>query len=168
MTSISSESKDTQPFYSNNYPDLSLIFPIIEFQLEQRTGCISMHALADTGCTGGLVLTKKQVDLLEVDLSNWEKSNDYPLPVEVADGRIVGCDIYENVTLVVNGKPKKIDLSVIGEESLPVSEEPEKTKTKEEIELEDWFSQTVIIGHGYLGHYDAIFSGTQRKLLLLP
>jgi hypothetical protein len=162
-------------FYSNEYPrfldknENEIIVPTIKFQLHQGSETITLEALADTGCTGGLMLTEKQVALLKIDLSKWEKINDSPEPFELGDGRIVGTDFYEDVSINVNGEPLSVRMSIITDKPVLVTDEPdapEETDWQQKKALEEWFGKLVTIGHRYFKHYDATFSGPNRKLSL--
>ncbi len=143
---------------------------MVTLELDHAGTSKSLTALADTGCTGGLVLTKRQVALHGINLENWEKENDSPEPIMLGDNRIIGSDIYRDVHVKIGEEPATIRLLVLDPDTpFKVAEDElsEVQLTEEDEKEREQDEKVVVIGHGYLGNYDALFSGPQKKLILL-
>lgn len=104
-------------------------------------------ALADTGCTPHLLISKlyaekKKLDLEELDVE--------PAPIVLADGHIVYAQIY-SALCQIEGLENEIEIEVYVVDTEKI-DEPESADFPP------------CIGRGFLDEYDAVFRGKGKKL----
>ncbi len=145
-----------EPFHSKPYTPLSGdLVPLLTISIDQLGSKLPLEALADTGCSVGLSLTKEQVELYHIDLG--KKLNTDSEPMEIADGTVVGCDLYKCVVELA-GERKLVQVTVM--------DPSKKLQVVEEDKDEDYerFRRIVLLGRDYMNHYDSNFLGHKKKL----
>lgn len=146
---------EKKPFLEKEYTKKNGFYPILDIicWVKDSKGSLhalangSLRALADTGCDPGVSLSKDQVE--DIDLG--EKKNDDPIEIFVADGHVVGADVYD-ATVEINGEKKETELLVV---------DPTKIIR---FEIKGLFP---LLGRGFLNKFDVLFKGEERKLVLL-
>ena len=139
---------EKKPFHEKEYTKANEHFyPILDIICWFKDSKGSLPVLADTGCDYGVSLSKNQVK--GIDLG--EKKNDDPLEIFVADGHIIGADVYE-ATVEINGEKRKVELCVIDPTNIIRSE------------IKSLFP---LLGRGFLDKFDVLFKGEERKIVLL-
>jgi hypothetical protein len=129
----------------------------VSLLVDQGGKKVPLKALADTGCDCGISLTKEQMEDLELDFG--KKQNDYPLPIGIADGSTVGADRYKCV-VEVGGERRLVEVWVVDPSNkLDIKDEDEDS--------EDNQDEPVLLGRDFMNHYDAHFSGFEKKITFL-
>lgn len=135
------------PFHVKDYQKHEAIkgcCPLLEVIIGASQERIVVYA--DTGCTVGLSLLKRQIGNLDLG----KKINDDPYEVSVADGHVVEADLYET-SLSIDGVQKDIIVYVVN---------PEKYKDGELKE------SIALLGRGFLDNFDVMFKGKDKKIEL--
>lgn len=120
-------------------------YPLLEISLKDNESKIEV--LADTGCNGGLVLLKTQIS----DLNLGEKISEDQYEVCVADGHILGADVYKS-TLKINEEEEEITILVINNDKILRIEEPSES--------------FIVMGREYLDNFNVIFQGVEKKIYI--
>jgi predicted aspartyl protease len=138
-----------KPFYESGYKNCDGCFrPIMKILCHFERSDVPFEVMADTGCDSGFVLLKDQVKDLELG----ERKNDNPIEIGVADGHIVGADMYI-ITVEVGQEKREITLLVV---------DPTNIIRQEEIE-----ESVPVIGREFLDCFDVLFQGEKKKLILM-
>lgn len=129
--------------FSDNYTGH---LPLIDIDLfVDNTGDkASIKALLDTGCSGGIVLTKKEIEKLGVTLG--DPVNEKPVPCKIADGSSVPT-YYYNATVKFKGEKKSVLLRVINQDEVY-----EKKEEKDEPVM-------ALFGLDIMNDYQVTFNG---------
>ena len=136
------------PFYEQEYQqENSHFYPVIEISMG-KTKKERIKVLVDTGCSAGIALFKEHIKKFNLDIG--EKINDEPVPIGVADGHIIGADVYRAI-VEINGEERTVEVVVIDPNILLGTEVHE-----EEIPL---------LGRDFLDNFDVLFKGKQKKVL---
>ena len=139
---------ERKPFHETEYREEDGQFdPILEVVIVIGKNKYKISAYADTGCTTGLSVSKKQVE--GIDLGT--KISDEPSPCLMADGHIVGADEYKT-TVIIDGEEREIVISVV-----------DPTKILGFIPLEKMIP---LLGRDFLDTFDVLFKGKHRKIAL--
>lgn len=104
-------------------------------------------AYADTGCTSGISLLKGQIK----DFDIGQKINDEPIPCIMADGHIIGADVYLS-SIKIGTEKKDVAISVI---------DPSKVMGSTPVE-----KMTPLLGRDFLDSFDVLFKGKEKKIAL--
>ena len=80
-----------------------------------------------------------------------EKINDDPYRVTVADGHIVGADVYAT-TVKVNGVEKVVEVYVVDPDNICGYNENKEGPA--------------LLGRGFLDNFDVLFEGKEKKIAL--
>lgn len=108
--------------FSDNYKNN---LAVIDIDLLSNTGDMaSIPALLDTGCSGGIVLTKKEIEKLGMKLG--DPVNKIPVPCKIADGSSIPT-YYYNVVVKFKGEKKPILLRVLNQDEVYEEEETDET-----------------------------------------
>lgn len=135
------------PFYERDYDKENEHYcPNLEVSVGGKKTPIV--ALADTGCDAGISIFKENVEELGLDLG--DKINTEPVRFSVADGHLIGSDVYES-TVRINDEKKEILIFVVDPEILGYK--PEKISP--------------LIGRDLLDKFDVLFKGDERKIVLM-
>jgi predicted aspartyl protease len=136
----------SKPFHEEDYrKENSSLCPILDVLIGKTKKKVS--AYVDTGCTSGISLFKEQIK----DLNIGEKINEDPIPVLMADGHLIGADVYKSTAKI--GKVKK--------DILIVAVDPEKILGSAPIE-----KMTPLLGRNFLDNFDVLFKGKDKKIAL--
>jgi len=150
--------KNKQPFYEENYQEENHeAYPVLKIICSFQNMDIPFTALADTGCDSGVALSKYDVEILKRQFKDFrlgEKINEEPIPIGVADGRIVGADVYY-VKVKLGNITKDVTLLVTDPERI-IGYQKERKK-----EIDDIFP---LVGRDFLNHFDVLFKGKKRKI----
>lgn len=138
--------KAEKPFHEKEYKEENgILCPLLKVLIGENKKAI--FAYADTGCTSGISMLKKQVK----DIDMGEKINDEPSPCIMADGRMIGADDY--LTKVsIGGEEKQVVVSVIDPSQILGSVSLEET--------------TPLLGRNFLDAYNVLFKGKEKKIAL--
>lgn len=100
--------------FSDNYTEG---LPLIDIDLiiHKTDDKASMQALLDTGCSGGIVLTKKEIEKLGISLG--DPINSKPVACKIADGSSIPT-YYHNVTVKFKGEKKPTLLRVLHQDEV--------------------------------------------------
>ena len=147
-----------KPFHEENYQQKDRDFyPVLGISCELGKTKISFRALADTGCDGGIVLLKNEVDILAREYKGFElgdRINEEPLEVCVADGHVIGFDVYP-VKLELGGEMRVVELWVVDPDNIIRHQREEQTAAKHIFPA---------VGRSFLNHFNVMFHGRERKV----
>lgn len=151
-------SRNEKPFYEEPYQKCNnkMFYPILKVLCQFGKRKVSLKALADTGCDSGIVFLKDEVKILKERFEGFElgeKINDLPIEISVANGHIVGADVYL-LTIELGGEQIEIDLIIIDSDNII---------RKEKGETEDVLP---LIGRNFLNNFDVLFQGKEKKLVV--
>lgn len=139
--------ENENPFYERNYQQENLSFyPIIEVLVGKTKKKVKV--LVDTGCSAGIALFKEYVRKFNLDIG--QKINDEPIRVGVADGHIVGADVYK-ATVEVNGEERTVLVIVIDPSNI--------------LDIQTYEEELPLLGRDFIDNFDVLFKGKQKKIL---
>jgi len=125
--------------------------PIVKLNVVSNSLSLPVEAYVDTGNTrAALVMTRLKVKELKLTLG--ENINSSPEPCYLADGAVIGADIYP-CELELSGERRKRNLFVI-DPNLQVKIEEKKPRRQPE----------PLLGRPFLDDFDVTFSGIDKKL----
>jgi hypothetical protein len=114
---------------------------------------VPARAMADTGCSVGLVVDKETASKLALGEPNNPK--DDPFWFKVADGHLVAADAYFDIEVLLGGDKHLVELYVMDSDRIRVSPQGENSK---EIRT--------LLGFAVLMNYTASFEGANKRLVL--
>lgn len=136
----------SKPFHEEDYrKDNSSLCPILDVFVGETEKKIS--AYVDTGCTSGISFLKEQIK----DLDIGEKINEDPVRVLMADGHLIGADVYKST----------IKLDKEKEDVLIIAVDPTRILGNAPLE-----KLTPLLGRDFLENFDVLFKGKQKKIAL--
>lgn len=136
----------SKPFHEEDYRiENSSLCPIIDVLVGETEKKVS--AYVDTGCTSGISFIKEQIK----DLDIGEKINEDPVPVLMADGHLIGADVYLSTAKIDEGEKDILIIAV------------DPTKILGSAPLE---KLTPLLGRNFLDHFDVLFKGKQKRIAL--
>ena len=132
-------------FFEKKYMEKNGKFtPLIEVIIENNESPIEV--LVDTGCDVGLAMLTSQIE--DIDLG--EKISDEKYKISVADGHILGADVYKR-TIELNGEKREISIFVIDHDKI--------------IGVEEKIESLIALGREFLDHFSVLFKGKEKKLV---
>lgn len=139
---------EKKPFHEKEYTKVKeRFYPILDIICWFKDSKQSFSALADTGCDTGISLSINQIE--GIDLG--EKINDEPIRISVADGHVIGADLYP-IIVEIDGEKREVELCVIDPTEII------------DFEIAGLFP---LLGRDFLGKFDVLFKGEKRKIVLL-
>jgi predicted aspartyl protease len=120
--------------------------PLVELSIGSRTSKKSVSALVDTGCTCGLVISKRDKRRMKLNLTKISMKD--PYPITLADGREVNSTVYE-ARCQIGEIDEKIKVYVM--------DTPAPKREKER-------PYKAFLGCEFLNEYDALFKGKKGEL----
>jgi predicted aspartyl protease len=137
-----------KPFHESKYRLFSNILrPFLKVRCRIENCDYLFEALADTGCDSGFVLLKGSTKGMKLG----EKKNNLPVEVGVADGHVIGADVYF-IKAEIGGEEREVELFVV---------DPKKIIGEAKLE-----ESTPLIGREFLDNFDVTFHGRKKKLSL--
>ena len=131
-----------KPFHEEDYRiENSSVCPILDVFVGKTEK--KVPAYADTGCTSGISLFKDRIKDLEIG----EKINEDPVRVLMADGHLIGANIYKS-TAKIGDEKRNVLITVV-----------DPTKVIGSVPIEE---MTPLLGRNFLDNFDVLFEGKRE------
>ncbi len=138
---------DKKPFHEEDYRQdgCEELGPILDVLVGKSGKKTSVYV--DTGCSFGIAFLKDQIK----DYDIGEKINSEPVPVQMADGRLIGSDLYLSKVKICNDVREIVIASVDPKRILGLAP------------LEELIP---LLGRNFIDNFDVVLKGKNKKIAL--
>ena len=128
--------------------------PLLEVSIGSRTSKKRIKALVDTGSTYGLVISKRDMRRMKLNLTQKVNATGEPSPIILPDGRLVDTDVYEAICQIGEIE-RKIQVYAM-DTANPYPDPDRKAENKR--------PYRAFLGCEFLNEYDTLFKGKKGEL----